>query len=118
MKKKDNMARYSPGEQSMGDLSGVAVRGEGRTDWARATSLPEEELERSIAADPDDVHEQIDWNKAIIGLPSLKKHINIRVDTDVLDWFRSQGRGYQTMMNNVLRAFVDSRSHGPRGEGR
>ncbi|MBF0344235.1 MAG: BrnA antitoxin family protein [Nitrospirae bacterium] len=43
---------------------------------------------------------------------SNKKHINIRVDADVLDWFCSKGRGYQTYMNNVLRAFVASRAQG------
>jgi uncharacterized protein (DUF4415 family) len=43
------------------------------------------------------------------GLPPRKEHINIRIDADVLDWFRNKGRGYQTRINNVLRAFVESR---------
>ena len=47
--------------------------------------------------------------EAILGLPPRKEHINLRVDADVVAWFRQTGRGYQTRMNNVLRAFVESR---------
>ena len=39
----------------------------------------------------------------------VQDHINIRVDHDVVEWFSASGRGYQTLMNNVLRAFVQSR---------
>ncbi len=85
-------------------------RGEDQTNWAKANAMTGEELEASILADPDDIHEDIDWTKAIKGLPPRKDHINIRVDHDVLEWFRSNGRGCQTMMNSVLRAFVDSRT--------
>ena len=37
-----------------------------------------------------------------------KTSISLRVDTDVLEWFKSQGEGYQTRMNAVLRAFRDA----------
>ncbi|QWR78856.1 hypothetical protein E2O03_001390 [Candidatus Magnetomonas plexicatena] len=87
----------------------MCERGEDRTDWERVDAMTEEELEASIAADPDDVHEELDWTQAFVGLPPRKKHINIRVDADVLDWFRNKGRGYQTYMNSVLRAFVASK---------
>ena len=46
----------------------------------------------------------------ILGLyKPRKKPITLRLDADVLDWFKSTGRGYQTRMNNVLRAYVESR---------
>jgi uncharacterized protein (DUF4415 family) len=45
----------------------------------------------------------------IIGLPPGKEAVKLRIDRDVLDWFRGTGKGYQTRMNNVLRAFVKSR---------
>jgi uncharacterized protein (DUF4415 family) len=38
--------------------------------------------------------------------------VKLRNDRDVLDWFRGTGKGYQTRMNNVLRAFVKSRQLG------
>jgi uncharacterized protein (DUF4415 family) len=37
-----------------------------------------------------------------------KASISLRVDQDVLDWFKAQGPGYQTRMNSVLRAFRDA----------
>lgn len=39
---------------------------------------------------------------------SSKTSISLRVDADVLDWFRAQGRGYQTRINAVLRAYKDA----------
>ena len=104
MKKSDDTARFTA-EQ----LAAMRRRGESRTDWARLDATTQAELEASIAADPDDVHEAPQWDQAVLGLPPRKEHINIRVDADVLEWFRQTGRGYQTRMNNVLRAFVESR---------
>jgi uncharacterized protein (DUF4415 family) len=92
----------------------VLARGDSRTDWAAVKAVTEEELEASIAADPDDVHEPIDWSRAVRGMPPHKRDIHIRIDEDVLDWFRRAGRGYQTRINNVLRAFMESRKRAPR----
>ena len=104
MVRKGDIVRYTAEE-----IDAMRARGEDRTDWAKVDAMTEEELEASIAADPDDVHEELDWSKGIKGLPPFKKHINIRIDADVLDWFKATGRGYQTRINNVLRAYVDSR---------
>ncbi|HYZ40033.1 MAG TPA: BrnA antitoxin family protein [Stellaceae bacterium] len=106
MKKKNDTVRFSA-EQ----LEDMRRRGESRTDWARVDAMTEAELEASIAADPDDVHEAPDWTQAVLGLPPRKEHINIRIDADVLAWFKQTGRGWQTRMNNVLRSFVESRRH-------
>ena len=81
------------------------ARGEGQTDWGRTDEVTGAKLEASIANDSDDIGEDLDWSKAIIGIPPPKDHINIRIDHDVLEWFRSREKGYQTMMNNVLRAY-------------
>jgi uncharacterized protein (DUF4415 family) len=104
MKKKGDIARYIAEK-----VSTMLPRGESRTDWAAVKAMTEEELEASIAADPDDVHEAIDWTQAVQGMPPRKRDIHIRIDEDVLDWFRQAGRGYQTRINNVLRAFMQSR---------
>ncbi|HZU90303.1 MAG TPA: BrnA antitoxin family protein [Stellaceae bacterium] len=84
-------------------------RGGSRTDWAKVDAPSQEELEASIAADPDDAHEEPDWTRAVAGLLPRKEPINIRLDADVLAWFKATGKGYQTRINNVLRAFVESR---------
>jgi uncharacterized protein (DUF4415 family) len=104
MVKKRDIVRFTADE-----LEAKRRRGESRTDWTKVDSITEDELEASIAADPDDAHEEPDWREAVKGLPPRKEHINIRIDADVLDWFRETGKGYQTRINNVLRAFVESR---------
>ena len=68
-----------------------------------------EAIEASIAADPDEAGAVSDWTRAVKGLPPGKEPVKLRIDADVLRWFRGTGKGYQTRMNNVLRAFVDSR---------
>jgi uncharacterized protein (DUF4415 family) len=109
MKRKGDTVRYSAEE-----IDEMLAGGESRTDWAAVKSLTEEELEASIAADPEDVHEPIDWTRAVKGIPPPKRDIHIRLDEDVLEWFRQAGRGYQTRINNVLRAFMESRKGAPR----
>ena len=109
MKKKGDIARYTAEE-----ISAMLARGESRTDWAAVKAMTEEELEASIAADADDVHEPVDWTQAVEGMPPRKRDIHIRIDEDVLDWFRQAGRGYQTRINNVLRAFMESRKRASR----
>ncbi|MBD2151399.1 BrnA antitoxin family protein [Pseudanabaena sp. FACHB-1277] len=39
-------------------------------------------------------------------VPITKKAVSIRLDSDVLDWFKGQGKGYQSIINNVLRTYV------------
>jgi uncharacterized protein (DUF4415 family) len=104
MKKKSDIVRYTAEE-----IREMLARAESRTDWAAVKATSEEELESSIAADPDDVHEPVDWTRAVQGMPPRKRDIHMRIDEDILDWFRQAGRGYQTRINNVLRAFMESR---------
>jgi uncharacterized protein (DUF4415 family) len=48
------------------------------------------------------------WRHARVVKPTRKVHTGLRIDADVLDWFKSQGRGFQTHMNAVLRAYVQA----------
>lgn len=99
MRKKGNIVSYS-----LEELKEMVARGEDRTDWSRIDEMTGDKLEELIANDPDEITD-LDWSKAIIGIPPPKDPVNIRVDRDVLQWFRGKGKGYQTMMNNVLRAY-------------
>jgi uncharacterized protein (DUF4415 family) len=49
------------------------------------------------------------WRRAHVNLPLPKQAISLRVDQDVLDWFRSTGKGYQSLMNAVLRSYVEAK---------
>lgn len=51
---------------------------------------------------------QPDWTSLKVAWPQPKQAISLRIDQDVLTWFRDGGPGYQTRMNAVLRAFVDA----------
>ena len=79
-----------------------------KTDWARLKK-------GSAAGVPSDEHPEADVSHIVRGvvrrglapLPS-KASISLRVDQDVLEWFKAQGPGYQTRINTVLRAFRDA----------
>ncbi len=102
MKNGEHIRRYTVAE-----LEVRRVRGESRTDLARVHAKTDEELERDIAADPDWCDVPRAWYEAAEAvMPVPKKLLSLRLDTDVVDWFRRQGPGYQTRINAVLRAFV------------
>jgi uncharacterized protein (DUF4415 family) len=53
------------------------------------------------------------WKEAQLVLPSRRKvHTGLRIDADVLDWFKAQGRGWQTRMNAVLRSYYEHERRG------
>ena len=65
------------------------------------------------AIDTSDIPELDDdfWQTAKMIVPIPKKSISIRLDGDVLDWFKGQGKGYQSMINNVLRTYVNHKQN-------
>ena len=70
-----------------------------------------EELENipESAIDTSDIPELDEsfWETAKLVQPMTKQAISLRVDRDVLDWFKSQGKGYQSLMNAVLRSYLE-----------
>lgn len=82
----------------------------GKTDWARVDALTDEDIAKAVAEDPDAAPLlDAEWFKqARIVLPEPKVAVSIRLDRDVLDWFKRQGTRYQTRMNAVLRAYVQA----------
>jgi uncharacterized protein (DUF4415 family) len=48
------------------------------------------------------------FENAQLRLPIKKQSVTVRLDSDVLEWFKSQGKGYQTRMNAVLRLYMES----------
>ena len=75
-----------------------------RTDWPRLLR------ERAAGAEPakDAAEGAFDWAKATVVMPPAKSAISLRLDTDVLAWFKAQGRGYQTRINAVLRSYMEA----------
>ncbi len=91
-------------------LSAEQLKG-GDSDWDRVERLTDEEIDAAIASDPDaaPVADEEWFRTAVFAVPA-KTAMSIRVDGDVLEWFRSQGKGWQTRMNGVLRAYA--KAHG------
>ena len=52
------------------------------------------------------------WKKAVVRMPQKKESLTLRLDHDVLVWFRGTGRGYQTKMNAILRSYMRSATPG------
>jgi uncharacterized protein (DUF4415 family) len=73
--------------------------------------MTDEEVEASIANDPDWAEfKDIDWSDAVLVIPAKKKAISIRVDEDVLDFFKREGEGYQRRINAVLRSYMQQKT--------
>jgi uncharacterized protein (DUF4415 family) len=95
----DGMVRFS--------VRDLKNRPPGKTDWAKVDALTEEDIARAVASDPDAAPLDLDWSKAKIYYPKGKLPVSLRVDADVFAFFKSNGRGYQTRMNAVLRSYVE-----------
>lgn len=96
-KKSGRIVSYTAAE-----LRAMERRGESKTDWKAAAKKP-----LPSGDDPDDAMEEIDWGTTELPLPRRKAHMTLRLDADVLGWFRAQGKGYQTRINAILRRYFE-----------
>jgi uncharacterized protein (DUF4415 family) len=79
-----------------------------QTDWKRIDAMRDEDIDFSDI--PPLTAEQIARAVVRVGLKPVppKQQITLRLDADVLDWFRARGAGYQTQINSLLRAYMDA----------
>jgi uncharacterized protein (DUF4415 family) len=65
--------------------------------------MPDEEIDYS------DIPPVTDWSKAVVGrfYRPVKETVTVRIDADVLDWLKQEGKGYQTRLNRILRAVME-----------
>ena len=75
---------------------------ESRTDWHTLTALPSDRIDTSDIPKLDEDF----FREAKLRMPKGKQLVSLRIDADILDWFKRQGKGYQTKINAVLRAYV------------
>ena len=80
-----------------------------RTDLARVRALPDNSIVRDGDA-PEWTTQMFARAVARKGLKPVPKKslLSLRVDSDVIDWFKSQGAGYQSRMNALLRAYMEA----------
>ncbi|MGF1613673.1 MAG: BrnA antitoxin family protein [Gammaproteobacteria bacterium] len=79
-------------------------RAEGKTDWKRLAAMPDEEIDYSEIPELEETF----WANAALCLPQTKDRVTLRLDHDVLQWFKEQGRGYQSRINAILRRYMES----------
>lgn len=79
-----------------------------QTDWQRLKTMKDKDIDFS---DCPEVTPEM-FARAVIrkGLKPVtpKAQLTLRIDGDVLEWFRQQGRGYQTQINSLLRAYMEA----------
>lgn len=78
---------------SLSAVRALRARGEDKT----LAAAPEAEL---LGADF--------WKSARVRMPAGKTSVHLRVDTDIVEWFKTRGKGHLTRMNAVLRSYVDA----------
>ncbi len=90
-------------------LTGKTSKSKHGTDWDKLQRLTPADIRAAINDDPD-AHptDAAFWQTAKIVMPCPKSTITIRIDKDVLNWLKKQGRGYQTRINAILRAYMDA----------
>lgn len=96
-------------EKSITIVSRDAPRRKGKTDFERLRNTTDEEIEAQIKNDPD-FSGDWNWGEAVLVMPPKKKPISIRVDEDVLDYFKHEGSGYQRRINAVLRSYMQQKT--------
>jgi uncharacterized protein (DUF4415 family) len=98
----ENIVRYSADE-----IRRMVKSGETQTDLKRLAEITDADIEAQMRDDPDWAEfMDVDWSTATIVIPVSKDAISIRLDSDVLDFFKATGKGYQTRINAVLRHYM------------
>ena len=77
-----------------------------KTDWKRLSEMQDKDIDTSDIPELDDAF----FQNADIKVPP-KQPVTLRLDSDVLLWFKSQGQGYQTRINKLLRSYMESQKH-------
>ncbi len=92
------MAERDIRRYSLEEIEAMVARGQDRTDWERLRREPGIELDEEF------------WRNAQVVIPPAerKQAVSLRLDRDVVDWFKAQGPGYQTRMNAVLRSYMQA----------
>lgn len=76
-----------------------------RSDWKAVDALTDDDIDTSEIPPLDESF----FAQAELRMPRTKPAITIRLDPDILDWFKAQGKGYQTRINAVLRMYMEAR---------
>jgi uncharacterized protein (DUF4415 family) len=82
----------------------------GKTDWMRINAMTDPQIERAIKTGPDaaPILNKEWFEAAKLVLPEPKVPISLRIDREVVEWFKAHGQRYQSRMNVVLKAYMQA----------
>lgn len=89
-------------------MNNVSISKESLTDWERFDALQDEDIDLSDAPEITPELFARRWCGAGVQAAAHKQQITIRLDKDVLGWFRDQGEGYGRGINSLLRAYMEA----------
>jgi uncharacterized protein (DUF4415 family) len=89
------------------NMSKRSISKRSKTDWKRIDAMRDEDIDLSDS--PEWTPEMFARAVVRVGFKPVppKQQITLRLDSDVLDWFRARGAGYQTQINALLRAYMN-----------
>jgi len=79
-----------------------------RTNMEKVDAMTDAELERVIAEDEDERDLQPDWTKAKLVFVEPKQSIHLRLEQEIIDFFKAQGKGHISRMQAVLKAYANA----------
>jgi len=74
----------------------------------RVDAQTDDELERLVAEDEDERGIRADWTRAKLVLPQAKQSVHLRLEEEIISFFRSKGKGHISRMQAVLKAYVEA----------
>ncbi|MHB8483604.1 MAG: BrnA antitoxin family protein [Nitrospiria bacterium] len=86
-------------------MSKINLKRKSKTDWDRVDSLDDQAIDYSETPELENAF----FEKAVLKMPEPKTLVTIRLDRDILEWFKKQGPKYQTRINALLRAYVEAK---------
>lgn len=107
MARKEHIVRYTDEE-----LISLTNQEGSLSNWDKAAGMTRAEVEANVASDLDEAAMVLDWEDATVELPQSKAVLNMRIDKEVLNYFRKTGKGYQSRINAVLRSYVERKTPG------
>lgn len=84
-------------------MSAETMKKQSKTDWVKIKALKDKEIDFSDAPELGD-----DFFAGATLWPGKKKQITLRLDPDVIDFFKTKGRGYQSSINAALRRYMEA----------
>ena len=101
MRKETHIKSYSAAELK-------AHRGRSRTDLKKVDAMTDAELEQVIAEDEDERDLRPDWTRTKLVFVEPKQSIHLRLEQEIIDFFKAQGKGHISRMQAVLKAYANA----------